>query len=177
MTRTRYVGGEWYALSVKHQHEKSVRDFLQTLEVEALLPFYRSSRQWSDRTKELDLPLFPGYVFARFPYESRLPILRIPSVTSIVGFGGTPAPVAPEEIAALRLALDSKLPLRPWPLLKTGDRVRIERGPLKGVEGILLKEKDCCRLVIGVELLQRSVAVEVSPDLILPLRSSSATAR
>jgi len=168
--------GDWFALAVKHQHEKAVAEALGILGVEALLPLYRSARDWSDRAKLVDLPLFPGYVFAQIDPDSRLHVLRIPSVNRIVGFGGKPAVVDAAEIRTIRAALASKLPLSPWPHLKAGDRIRVERGPLKGVEGLLLREKDHLRLVIGIELLQRSVAVEISPDLIVPLRATSAHA-
>jgi transcription antitermination factor NusG len=168
--------GDWFALSVKHQHEKAVAEALGVLGVDHLLPLYRSSRAWSDRTREIDLPLFPGYVFAQLEADLRLHVLRIPSVTQIIGFGGKPAVVDPAEIAQIRAALESRLPLRPWPHLKAGDRVRVERGPLKGVEGLLLRERDHLRLVISVEILQRSVAVEISPELIVPLRAAVARA-
>jgi transcription antitermination factor NusG len=161
---------DWYALVIKHQHERAVVSGLEAFGFEALLPLYKTLRQWSDRTKALEAPLFAGYVFARFPYDDRVRILRIPAVRNIVGFGGAPAPIAARDVAAIRAAVESKLPLSPWPFLKEGDRVRVERGPLKGVEGTLLQQRDCLRFVIGFEMLQRSVAVEVSPEMIVPLR-------
>jgi transcription antitermination factor NusG len=164
------MGQNWYALIVKHQHEKVVARELQSIGIEALLPVYKTRRDWSDRTKEIELPLISGYVFARIGEESRVQALRIPSVLRLVGFGGKPAPIDTREIAALRAAMNSKLPLKPWPYLREGDRVRVERGPLKDTEGVVLREKDSMRLVICVELLQRSVAVEVSPELIVPVK-------
>ena len=161
---------QWYALSVKHQHERRAEIALGSKGFEALAPTYRARRQWSDRSKNLDLPLFSGYVFCRFDFAERIAVLDIPSVARIVGFGNGPAPVADAEIAAIKRVVASGLPLRPWPHLKPGDRVRIEHGPLRGVQGILLKEKDSLRLVVGVELLQRSVAVELEPESIVPLR-------
>jgi transcription antitermination factor NusG len=166
-------GRHWYALTVKHQHERTVASGLETSGFEALLPLYKTLRTWSDRTKELQAPLFGGYVFANFSQDDRVRVLRIPAVRNIVGFGGAPARLAPAELADVRAVAESKLPIRPWPYLKEGDRVRVERGPLRGVEGTLLQEKDCLRLVISVEILQRSVAVEVSPDMIVPLRSAT----
>jgi transcription antitermination factor NusG len=162
----------WYALTARHQHERAVVSGLEASGFEALLPLYKTLSKWSDRTKELQAPLFPGYVFARFCDDDRVRLLRIPAVTSIVGFGGTPARLSTRELADIRAAVESKLPLRPWPFLKKGDRVRVTRGPLRDVEGTLLHEKDCLRLVLGIEMLQRSVAVEVSPDMIVPLHSS-----
>jgi transcription antitermination factor NusG len=161
---------DWYALVIKHQHERAVVDGLGASGYEALLPLYKTLRQWSDRTKELQAPLFAGYVFANFPYEARVRVLRIPAVRHIVSFGGVPTPIAPRDLANIRAVVESKLPLSPWPFLKEGDRVRVERGPLKGVEGTLLQQRGCLRFVIGFEMLQRSVAVEVSPEMIVPLR-------
>jgi transcription antitermination factor NusG len=164
----------WYALAVKHQHENAVTKGLRETGFDALLPLYKSLRKWSDRTKQIEVPVFPGYVFANFPLDDRVRVLRIPAVRSIVSFNGKPATLTPAELAGLRAAVDSKLPLRPWPFLKPGDLVRIDRGPLKGLEGTLVQEKDCLRFVISVEMLQRSVAVEVSPDMIVPLRTRAA---
>ena len=166
----------WYALSVKHQHERAAEIALGWKGFEALAPTYRARRQWSDRSKNLDLPLFSGYVFCRFDFDERIRVLDTPGVARIVGFGNGPAPVADEEIAAIKMVVASGLVVRPWPHLKPGDRVRIEDGPLRGVEGILLKEKESLRLVLSVELLQRSIAVELEPESIVPLRALFASA-
>jgi transcription antitermination factor NusG len=162
--------GQWFALAVKYQHERRVESVLCAGGVDTFLPLYRTRRQWSDRSKDLETPLFPGYVFGRFPLQDRARIVNMPGVSRIVGFAGLPAPVAEEEIDGVRAALASKLPMGPWPYrLKAGDRVRIERGPLRGIEGTLLREGSCLRLLLGVELLQRSLAVEVDPEMIGPL--------
>jgi transcription antitermination factor NusG len=149
---------------------------LQSRGWETLVPLYRTYRQWSDRVQALDLPLFGGYVLCRFPLGERRHIEDTPGVARIVEFGGRPAPLEESEIAAIHSVLASRLPLSPWPYLRAGDRLRVERGPLRGVEGTLIREKDSLRLVIGVELLQRSVAVEVDPDTVVPLRAISAAA-
>jgi transcription antitermination factor NusG len=161
----------WFALTVRHQHERSVEGALAANGVDTFLPLYRSRRRWSDRSKELDAPLFPGYVFGRFVPGDRVRVLRTPGVSAIVGFGGLPAPVSAREIEGIRAALASKLPIGPWPYPKRGDRVRIEGGPLRGVEGTLLREGDGLRLVLSVELLQRSLAVEVEAEMISPVRN------
>ena len=161
----------WYAITVKHQHEQSVRSMLEFKGWEALAPTYRGCRRWSDRLKELDLPIFAGYVFCRFPYLEKLRVLDTPGVVKLVAFGTRPAEVPEEEIAAIQTVVASRLPARPWPYLKPGDRVRIERGPLRGVEGTLLREKDRLHLVIGVEMLQRAMAVEVEVDMVEPVRA------
>ena len=162
-------GVRWFALTVKHQHEQRVEDALSASGVEAFLPLYRVRRRWSDRVKDLDVPLFPGYVFGRFSDVDRIRILRTPGVAKIVGFAGIPAPVPENELDAIRLALASRLPLGPWPFLKTGSRVRVEDGPLRGLEGRLLREREGLRLVVGIELLQRSLAIEIDSGMISPL--------
>ena len=167
----------WYALTVKHQHERPVLEALEFKGWKAFSPMYRTHRQWSDRVHEVDLPLFAGYVFCRFPYARRISILNTPAVGSIVAFGGLPTPVEEQEIEQIQALVSSGRPVRPWPYLRAGDRIRVERGPLRGAEGIVLHERDNFRLVVSVELLQRSVAVEVDPDTIVPLRSPHSAGR
>ena len=159
---------QWFALVVKHQHERGVEQALRCSGIETCLPLYGERRRWSDRVKQQEAPLFPGYVFGRFDYRQRVVVLRAPGVARVVGFGGQPAPLEDSEIDDIRRALSSRLPLRPWPYLKPGDRVRLERGPLRGMEGRLLREKSGLRFIIGVELLQRSLAVEVESDMLGP---------
>jgi len=167
----------WYALTVKHQHEVAARSALEFKGFEALAPTYRARRRWSDRVKEIDLPLFAGYVFCRFAFAERVMVLDAPGVAKVVEFGGEPAEVSEAEIAAIRAVMDSKLRVRPWPYLKAGNRVRVERGPLRGVEGTLLREgRDRLQLVIGIEMLQRSLAVEVEADMVTPVRARWAVA-
>jgi transcription termination/antitermination protein NusG len=171
----------WYAVSVKHQHEQAVQAALLFKGFEALAPTYRMRRAWSDRWKELELPLFAGYVFCRFPFLERARILDTPGVARVVGFGGAGVEIPALEIMAIQTVMAAKLPVRPWPHLKPGARVSIERGPLRGVEGTLLREGRAAggslQLVIGVEFLQRSIAVELEEDMIAPvcnhLRNSS----
>ena len=164
----------WYAITVKHQHEQAVRSALVFKGFEALAPTYRGRREWSDRVKELDLPLFRGYVFCRFPYVERVKVIDTPGVAKVVNFGGNPAEIPNEEIAALQAAMASRFPVRPWPYLKPGDRVRVERGPLRGLEGTLLRERDSVRLIIGVEMLRRSMSVELEAGMVTPLRAMRA---
>lgn len=153
--------GHWFALSVRSRYEKIVAEFLGSRGYEWFLPLYKSRRQWSDRIKELETPLFPGYLFCRFDIHNRLPVLVIPGVLSIVGGTALPTPIEPAEIGALRATVQAGLPREPWPFLHVGDRVRIEHGSLSGVEGILLQVKGRHRLVLSVTLLQRSVAVDI----------------
>jgi len=161
-------GMGWYALAVKPKHEFRVFEGLSaSAGVEGFLPTYKDKRIWSDRSRILDTPLFPGYVFARFEYPNqRVPVLRLPGVQSIVGFGAAPIPLADEEIGVIQTLVNSVFPVRPWPFLRTGQRVRIEHGPLRGVEGIILQQKDEWRMVVSVELLQRSISVLVDRSVL-----------
>src|ERR1035437_9420653 len=120
----------WYALTVKSQHEKAVDEQLQAKALESYLPLYRARRRWSDRIKTVDLPLFSRYVFCRFGFEDRLKVLQISSITSIVGFGGKPCPIPDHEIATIQSVVGSGLPYYPSALLRIGQRVRIRGGAL-----------------------------------------------
>ena len=159
---------KWFALVVRPQHEKAVAEQLQAKELEQYVPLYRSRRRWSDRVKAIDLPLFPRYVFCRFGFEQRLSVLSTPSVLTIVSFGGKPAPVNESELGAVRALVGSGLPVSPWPFLRAGQRVRIVRGAMTGVEGILVREKTSCRVVVNVELLSCGAAVEIDRDFVEP---------
>jgi transcription antitermination factor NusG len=156
----------WFALTAKPRHEKVVAENLRGKGLESFVPLYRARRQWTDRLQSVDLPLFPGYVFCRFAYASRLPVLNTPGVTSVVGFSDVPTPVADDEISRVRAIEASGLPAHPWPYLRVGQRARIERGSLEGLEGVLIREKDSLRVVVSVELLRRAVAVEIDRDMI-----------
>jgi transcription antitermination factor NusG len=159
---------QWYAIAVKHQHERRIEAALRFKKMETLVPLYRSQRRWSDRTKDIDLPLFSGYVLCRFDIRERKEVLNMPGVYRLVGFGGTPAAVDDREIADIQALADAGRGLRPWPYLRPGDRVRVERGPLRGIEGTLLREGESLRLIVTVDLLQRAVAVEMDPDMLAP---------
>jgi transcription antitermination factor NusG len=158
----------WYALTVRYQHERQTERTLQSKGFETLVPWYRSRRQWSDRVRDVDLPLFAGYVLCHFALTQRGQVLDTPGVSRVVGFGGHAMALENSEIAGIQRVLASKLPLAPWPYLKAGDRVRVEHGAMRGLEGTLLRTKGALRLVIGVELLQRAMAVELDRDEIVP---------
>ena len=151
----------WYALCVKSNRERLVSETAKEKGYEEFLPIYRSRRRWSDRYKDIDLPLFPGYVFCRFDIANRLPLLSIPGVAYIVGVGKTPVPLADQEIAAIRAVTQSGLSLQPWPFVDIGQAVLIEDGPLRGVVGVVINTKGAQHLIVSITLLQRSVAVDV----------------
>jgi len=156
----------WYALYTRHQHEKCVHQILTGKGFEAFLPLYTTAHQWKDRVKRVSLPLFPCYVFLRGPLTQWLPVLTTPGVHTVVGFGGQPANISSPEIEAIRRVIESPLKAEPHPYLKCGDRVRVTAGPLRGLEGILLRKKNWCKLLLSIEMLQRSVAVEIDVAMV-----------
>jgi transcription antitermination factor NusG len=160
----------WYALRIQSRLASVASTTLRGKGYEEFSPLYRSRRRWSDRIKELELPLFPGYLFCRFDVSDRLvPILTTPGVIGIVGIGKTPAPVDLDEIEAIRVILRSGLAAQPWPSLRVGSKVYIERGPLAGLEGIITNTDKVYRLIVSVSLLQRSVAVEIDREWARPI--------
>lgn len=168
----------WFAVRVKSNFEKSTALALRSRDLEEFLPVYRQRRRCADRFKEIEVPLFSGYVFCRIDINNRLPVLTIPGVVHIVGFGRMPVPVDETELANIRTMVTSRLPLEPWPFFKAGQRVVIERGPLCGVEGVVTEVKKNYRLVASVTLLQRSVSVEIDREwarcISSPSRAASA---
>ena len=151
----------WYALQVWSRKELFVSQHLQGLGYECFLPTYKCHRKWSDRVKELEQPLFPGYLFCRFDLNSRRSLVMAPGVIQIVGNGKTPSPVADAEIERIQITVSSETQRQPWPYLEVGQRVRVNYGSLRGLEGILINFKGNHRVVVSVSLLQRAVAVEV----------------
>ena len=160
----------WYALRVRPRYEKMVASTLVTKGYEGFLPLYRHRSRWSDRMREVLLPLFPGYLFCRFDVNKRLPILVTPGVIQVVGIGRELYPVDDDEIAALKSIVFSGLQTEPRSYLNIGTQVRIELGPLSGVEGILTGKRGARKLVVSVNLLLRSVAVEVNESWVVPVK-------
>jgi transcription antitermination factor NusG len=156
----------WYAIYARHQHEKAIAKILTSKGFETLLPLYESARRWKDRTKILSLPLFPCYVFVKGGLERRLDILTTPGIYALVSSAGRPSPIPPVEIEAIRRAVESGARVEPHPWLQSGDLVRIKRGPLAGIRGILVRKKNFYRLVLSVEMLGKAVAVELDSQLI-----------
>jgi transcription antitermination factor NusG len=163
------VSSRWYALYVRSRHEKVVEGGLKGKGYTAFSPFYRTKRKRVDRIASVDVPLFPGYVFCLFDSNKRLPILTTPGIVGIVGPGNRPEPVDDAEIASIRTLALSGRPVQPWPFLRSGQRVRLQSGPLLGAEGIFLRVKDDYHLVVSITLLQRSVSVVVDKDAVAPL--------
>jgi transcription antitermination factor NusG len=159
----------WYALRVKSNCEKLVATAVRNKGFEEFLPLHRSCHRWSDRLKSVELPLFPGYTFCRIDPNFRLPILTIPGALNFVGIGKVPVPIEDSEITAIQNAVRSGLPAEPWAYLNVGQLVRLDDGPLAGLEGILIETRKQYRIVVSVTLLQRSVAVEIERNWVTPL--------
>jgi len=158
----------WVALVVRPRAERRVQKGLANVGLETFVAWHGVRRRWADRIKILEQNLIPGYVFCQSAFSDRLAVMHQTGVERIVSFNRTPALIPDAEIASLRRAVQSELPLGPWPYLKAGQRVRIERGSLAGLEGTLARESAGWRVVVSVSALQRSIAVEVDRDMIAP---------
>jgi transcription termination/antitermination protein NusG len=163
----------WFALRVRPNYEKPVAAALRGKGFQEFLPLVRTRRQWSDRVKMMDLPLFPGYLFCRLDLEDRMPLLTTPGFLYLVGVGKNPEPVDESEIAAIQSVVRSGLPVTPWPSLMVGQRVQLKHGPLRGLEGVLTKIANQHRMFVSVTLLKRSISVEVAPEWIQPIIASN----
>jgi len=155
-----YLAQRWYAAYTCANHEKRVREQLEQRSIESYLPLYETVRRWKDRRMRLQLPLFPGYVFVRMALVDRLRVLQVPSLVRLVGFNGQLAALPEYEIEGLKNGLVNGVRAEPYPFLTTGRRVRVTRGPLAGLEGILVRRKNKIRFVVSVGLIMRSIAVE-----------------
>lgn len=166
---------QWYAIYTRPSHEKRVVEHFALRAIECYLPSYRTTRRWKNRCKvELELPLFPGYVFARFPWCQHARVVEVPSVVSIVGNGREPLPLQHSEIASLRSGLNLRK-AEPHPYLNIGERARIKAGPLAGFEGIVVRNTNGLRVVLTLQQIMKSVAVEVEECDLELIRDSSLT--
>lgn len=161
----------WYAVHTRARHEKTVSEQLRRKGVENFLPLYRTFRRWKNGDHRVELPLFPGYTFVRIVLQDRLEVLKATGVVRLVGRNGRPVPVEDREVENLRQALDAGVNAAPHPYLTVGRRVLITAGPLAGHEGILVRRKNGMRVVLSVDLIQRSVLVDVEADAFEPARN------
>jgi len=166
-----YDESAWWALYTRHQHEKTVADMLAAKGFEVFLPLYESMRRWKDRQKMLSLPLFPCYVFVRGGLNRRLQVVTTPGVHMVLSHGERVALIPETEIDAIRKTLEGPFRVEPHPFLKCGERVRVIRGTLEGVEGILVRKKNQTRLVLSVAMVAQSVAVEIDAADVVPVTS------
>ena len=151
----------WFALWIRSRHEKQVRDQLQRKGIEVFLPTVTRWSRWKDRKKQIEWPLFPGYCFARFHPDERLPVLKCDGVVTVVGTEGKPSPIPEVEIDSIRTLIESELAFDPVPFIKEGMMVEVKSGPLTGVVGRLVRKGAHARLVISVNLIGQGVSVEV----------------
>lgn len=151
----------WHALYTRHQHEKQVADLLLKKNFDVFLPVYEATHRWKDRLKKLSLPLFPSYVFVRGGLDRQLQMMMTPGVYSMLAFAGHAAEIPEEQIDAVKRMVEGPLRAEPHPFLNCGDRVRVKAGPLQGIEGMLVRKKNQTRLVLSIEMLMQSVAVEI----------------
>ena len=151
----------WFAIQTLSRHEKVVRGQLEMRNVEHFLPTMKRLSQWTDRKKEIEVPLFAGYCFARFSLANRLPVLQSQGVVCVVGSGGRPEPIPDEEIESLKILINSPFDYVCCPYLREGMLVEVIRGPLQGVKGRVVREARPCRLVLSISLIQRAVTIEI----------------
>jgi transcription antitermination factor NusG len=167
---------QWFALRVRSRCEKVVAVAARSKGFEDFLPLHRRRQRWSDRSKWVDVPLFPGYLFCRLNPEDRFSLLTIRGVMHIVGVGRIPEPVDEQEISAIQHAICSDAQVEPWPFLEAGQRVRLSSGPLAGLEGILVETDEQRRVVVGLTILKQSVAVKIERDWVGPPACSAESA-
>jgi transcription antitermination factor NusG len=156
-----YFTPRWYAAYTRSRHEKRVADECRRKAIETFLPVYETMREWKNGRHCVELALFPGYAFVRIALRDRLEVLKVPGVVRLVGFNGTPTPLADDEVGKLRRALAEGIHAEPHPYLTVGRRVRITAGPLAGHEGILVRRKGQTQVVLSVNLIQRSILVQI----------------
>jgi transcription antitermination factor NusG len=166
------LGLNWYALYTCPRHEKSVAHQIEQRSIACFLPVYRSMRRWKDRRKEIELALFPGYVFVHLALRDRIRVLQLPSAVRLVSFNGHPAVLPDAEIDGLRQRVSRGACVEPHPYLRVGRRVRVCGGPMQGLEGIIVRRKDRCRVVFSLDLIMRSMAVEVDESDLEPITES-----
>jgi transcription antitermination factor NusG len=163
----------WYALNVRPRFERSVVVHLSSRGYKPFLPCYSAKRQWSDRVKSIELPLFPGYLFCRFDINSRFPIVTTPGVNFIVGVGRVPEAISDAEIEAIRAIVNSGLRYEPHPFVAVGQVVQVEQGALSGLFGLVTDIKGTSRLIVSINLLRRSVATEIDRKWVRPIDTNS----
>lgn len=159
----------WVALVVRPRAERKIQTGLANIGLESFVPWYSVRRRWSDRAKTLVQNLFPGYVFCRSAFSQRLLVLNQPGVQWVVSFNHSPALITDDEISSIRRVVESGLPLSPWPFLKAGQRVRVREGALAGIEGTLVRDSTAWRVVMSVNALERSIAIQLDRDAVCPV--------
>jgi len=166
----------WYAGYTASRHEKRVAEHFAQRGVEHFLPLYETIHRWNNGRHRVQLPLFPGYIFVRIALRDRLRVIDVPGFVRLVGFNSLPHPLPEADINRMKEALNKGVLAEPYPYLTVGTRVEIRNGPMQGMTGILLRRQNKCRVVISVDLIMRSMAVEVEASDVVQVRSSTLNA-
>jgi len=161
---------QWYVAYTYPRHEKSVTQQLSQKLVEVFLPTFNQTSRWKDRRVRIELPLFPNYVFTRISAKDRARVLSVPSVIRILSFRGVPAPVSESEIDAIRFCLERGAILEPHQFIAVGERVRVTAGAFEGLEGIVLRHDNNCKLLVSIGLIHRSVTLKIQAELLETVR-------
>lgn len=158
----RWESFRWYALRTRSRHEKVLDQELKRKGIESFLPIRKVMRQWSDRKQEVAEPLFKGYLFVRFPLKRRWDVLNSVGAVQLVGKSNAePSPISDSEILSIQKFIETDLQIDPFPYLKEGQRVYIRSGPLRGVEGFVVRKDSHCRLVVSLDSIMQSVAISI----------------
>jgi transcription antitermination factor NusG len=163
-----YETPHWYAVHTCANREKLISKHLASRGIEHFLPLYESVREWSDRRMKLELPLFPGYLFVYTALRHRMPIVTVPGVVNLVGVAGQPAPLSTQTIVSLKDGI-RRVAAQPYPYLPVGQPVSIRSGPLKGLSGVLVRHKSGPRVVISIDMLERSFLADVAVQNLVPI--------
>ena len=166
----------WYAGYTASRHEKRVAEHFVQRGVEHFLPLYETIHRWNNGRHRVQLPLFPGYIFVRIALRDRMRVIEVPGFARLVGFNSLPCPLPEADINKMKDALNKGVVAEPYPYLTVGTRVEIRNGPMQGMTGILLRRQNKCRVVISVDLIMRSMAVEVEASDVVPVRRSATSA-
>ena len=167
----------WYVAYTYPRHEKAVAEQLQLRLVETFLPTYKHTSTWKDRRVKLDLPLFAGYVFTRLPVRDRLKVISVPGVIRMLSYRGMPVAVSDAEIDAIRRCVESGAKLEPHAYIALGDRVRVREGTFEGLNGIVVRENNKCKLIVSIDLIHQSVSLEIDPAFLELVNPGSAGVR
>src|SRR5215471_2558434 len=157
----------WYAVYTWARHEKRVARHFEQRGIQYFLPLYTAVHVWNKKNAKVTLPLFPGYVFVQTSRRTRHHPLTVPGVVHFVGNSNAPAEIPAEELEFLRNAIRMKRKIEPHPYLAPGNRVRITSGPMSGITGVIQRTSTGCRIVISVDMVMRSVAVEVDASSLM----------
>lgn len=165
--QARWNEARWYALYTRSRHEKLVDQELDKKGIETFLPLRKITRNWSDRKKLIEEPLFAGYLFVKFPLKDRWTVLNTTGAVRLIGKSAAdPIEVPEKELFTIRQFIEEEIQVDPFPYLKEGERVYIRSGPFKGTEGFIVRKDNHCRLVISLDMLMQSVSIMIDQSCV-----------